>query len=145
VPADIVMRTGDLVQITIPAPAIVPQIAAPVPLTGSSTDVTVVGTLCCLQGDELPPVIRGPLVYTAPPYVTPGTGTLTLTLMPDNLTMKTTNGGKPLLLKGSTFQAMFTVNSPAMQPTPGGPVPDPLVQKPGTARFISTNQIVKAG
>jgi hypothetical protein len=32
-----------------------------------------------------------------------------------------------------------------MQPTPAGPVPDPLVQKPGTARFISTNQVVKAG
>ena len=143
--ADIVMRTGDMIQITIPAPALVPQIQAPVPLTGSSTNVTVVGTPACLQGDELPPVLRVPLVYTAPPYVTPGTGTLTLTLLPTNLTKQTTNGGKPLLLKGGTFQAMFTVNSPAMQPTPAGPVPDPLVQKPGTARFISTNQIVKAG
>jgi hypothetical protein len=143
--ADIVMRTGDMIQITIPAPTVVPQIQAPVPLTGSSTNVTVVGTAACLQGDELPPVLRVPLVYTAPPYVTPGTGTLTLTLMPTNLTKQTTNGGKPLLLKGETFQAMFTVNSPAMQPTPAGPVPDPLVQKPGTARFISTNQVVKAG
>jgi hypothetical protein len=143
--ADIVMRTGDLVQITIPAPAIVPQIEAPVPLTGSSTNVTVVGTPACLQGDELPPELRGPLVYTAPPFTIPGTGTLTLTLMPNNLTLKTKNAGKPLLLKGGTFQAMFSVDSPATQPTPGGPVPDPEVEKPGTARFISTNQIVKAG
>jgi hypothetical protein len=142
--ADVVIRTGDMIQITIPAPTVVPQIQAPVPLTGSSTNVTVVGTLVCLQGDELPPVLRVPLVYTAPPFVTPGTGSLTITLMPDNLTKQTTNGGKPLLLKGGTFQAMFTVNSPAMQPTPGGPVPDPVVQKPGTAQFISTNQIVKA-
>ncbi|HEV2344695.1 MAG TPA: hypothetical protein VGS97_11420 [Actinocrinis sp.] len=143
--ADIVMRTGDLIQITIPQPAIVPQIAAPVPLTGSSTDVIVVGTPACLQGDELPPVLRTLLVYTAPPFVTPGMGNLTIILMPDNLTIKTMNSGKPLLLKGGTFQAMFTVSTPAMQPTPGGPVPDPVVQKPGTARFISTNQIVKAG
>jgi len=139
------MRTGDLIQVTIPAPAIVPQLEAPVPLTGSSTNVTVVGTPACLQGDELPPVLRTPLTYTAPPFTVPGTGTLSLTLMPDNLTMKTSNGGKPLLLKGGTFQAMFTVDTPATQPTPTGPVPDPLVEKPGTARFISTNQIVKAG
>jgi len=142
--ADVVIRTGDMIQVTIPAPTVVPAIAAPVPLTGSSTNVTVVGTLVCLQGDELPPVLRVPLVYTAPPFVTPGMGTLSLTLMPNNLTKQTTNGGKPLLLKGGTFQAMFTVSSPAMQPTPGGPVPDPMVQKPGTAQFISTNQIVKA-
>lgn len=142
--ADIVIRTGDMVQITIPEPAIVPQIEAPVPLTGSSTDVTVVGTPVCLQGDELPPEVRGPLVYTAPPFTIPGTGTLTLTLLPPNLTRQTTNGGKPLLLKGGTFQAMFTVDSPATQPTPGGPVPDPVVEKPGTAQFISTNEIVKA-
>lgn len=143
--ADIVMRTGDLVQITIPAPTVVPQIEAPVPLTGSSTNVTVVGTPACLQGDELPPSIRVPLVYTAPPFTIPGMGTLTLTLMPDNLTVVTSNSGKPLLLKGGTFQAMFTVQTPANQPTPGGPVPDPVAQKPGTAQFISTNEIVKAG
>jgi hypothetical protein len=70
---------------------------------------------------------------------------LTVTLLPANLTVKTTNGGKPLLLKGSTFPAMFTVESPAMQPTPAGPVPDPEVEKPGNARFISTNQTVTAG
>lgn len=143
--ADIVMRSGDLVQITIPPPAIVPQLEEPAPLTGSSTNVTVVGTHACLQGDELPPELKGPLTYTAPPFTTPGTGSLTLTLLPPNLTRKTTNGGKPLLLKGGTFQAMFTVDAPAMQPTPGGPVPDPEVEKPGTARFISTNTIVQAG
>jgi hypothetical protein len=141
--ADTVIRTGDMIQITIPAPTIVPAIVAPVPLTGSSTNVTVVGTLVCLEGDELPPVLRVPLPYTSPPYVTPGMGTLSLTLMPNNTT-KTTTNGKPLLLLGGTFKATFTVSAPAMQPTPGGPVPDPLTSKPGTAKFISTNQIVKA-
>jgi hypothetical protein len=142
---DIVMRTGDLIQVVIPAPTIVPVLEQPAPLTGSSTDVTVVGTKACLRGDELPPELRGPLTYTAPPYTTPGTGTLSLTLQPANLTVKTTNGRKPLLLRGGTFQALFTVASPALQPTPSGPVPDPVVEKPGTARFISTNTIVQAG
>jgi hypothetical protein len=98
----------------------------------------------CLQGDELPVAISGPLVYTAPPYVTPGTGTLTIVLSPTNLTVETSNG-KPLLIKGGPFQAMFNVQSPAMMPTPAGPQPDPLMVKPGTAQFITTNVVVQAG
>jgi hypothetical protein len=31
-----------------------------------------------------------------------------------------------------------------MQPTPAGPIPDPVLVKPGTAQFITTNFIVKA-
>ena len=142
---DIILRTSDLIEVTIPQPAVVPAIEAPVPLTGSSTNVIVIGMPVCLQGDELPVVLREPLVYTAPPFTIPGTGTLTVTVLPPNLTRQTTNGGKPLLLKGGTFPAMFTVQTPATQPTPAGPVPDPLVEKPGTARFISTNETVTAG
>jgi len=32
--------------------------------------------LVCLEGDELPPMLRAPTPYTAPPFVTPGTGTI---------------------------------------------------------------------
>jgi hypothetical protein len=35
--------------------------------------------------------------------------------------------------------------APAMQPTPAGPVPDPVPKKPGMAKFITTNFLVKAG
>jgi len=142
---DVILRTADFIEVTIPEPAVVPILEAPVPLVGSSTNVIVIGIPVCLQGDELPPVLRVPLVYTAPPFSTPGTGTLSVTLLPANLTQKTTNGGKPLLIKGGTFPAMFTVEEPAMQPTPAGPVPDPMVEKPGNARFISSNETVTAG
>jgi hypothetical protein len=141
---DYVMVTGDMIEITVPPPAIVPQLVAPVPLQGSSTDTTISGQFVCLRGDELPPSIRGPLMYTAPPFVTPGTGTLQIILMPTNQTLTTMNG-QALLLKGSSFQAMFNVQSPAMQPTPAGPVPDPLVVKPCTAQFVTMNVRVKAG
>ena len=143
-PADFIIKTGDMIQITIPPPAIVPMLMAPVPLTGTSTNVMVMNMPACLQGDELPPAIKGPLPYTAPPFVTPGTGTLQIILLPTNLTMITSNG-KPIIIKGATFQAIFNVGAPAMQPTPAGPVPDPLVVKPGTAQFITTNIQVKAG
>ncbi|WP_083754018.1 hypothetical protein [Actinosynnema sp. ALI-1.44] len=143
-PSDFIIKTGDMIKITIPPPVIVPAIQAPVPLRGSSTNVQVNNQFVCLQGDELPQVLRGPLPYTAPPFVTPGTGTLTLTLAPSNLTIQSQNGPK-VLIKGMTFTATFTVQAPAMQPTPGGPVPDPVAVKPGTAQFITTNTTVYSG
>jgi hypothetical protein len=140
---DFVMRTGDTITITIDPPTIVPQLQAPVALTGSGGSVTVNGMSVCLVGDEIPVQIKGPLEYTAPPFTQPGVGTLTLTLLPPNMTSQTMMG-KPLLIKGGPFVAMFMVTEPAMQPTPAGPVPDPLLEKPGTAQFTTTNDTVRA-
>jgi hypothetical protein len=136
--ADVLIKTGDMLQVTVPPPAVVPQLAAPIPLLGTGATVLVNHQPICLQGDELPIALRGPLAYTAPPFVTPGIGTLTVTLMPDNLTLRTTAAGKPALLKGTMFMATFNVTLPAMQPTPVGPVPDPVVVKPCQAQFITT-------
>jgi Contractile injection system spike tip protein len=143
--ADHVIKTGDLIEITISAPAIVPLLQAPIPLTGSSTSLLITGFPVCLLGDELPKELRGPLPYTAPPFVIPGMGTLKLTILPQNMTQLTMNSGKPLLIVGGQFPAMFTVEEPAMQPTPTGPIPDPQIEKPGAARFITTNEVVVAG
>lgn len=140
---DFVIKDGDQIQITVPPPAIVPQLTAPVPLTGSSTNVLIGGSPACLQGDELPPSLQSPLTYTSGSYVTPGTGTLQIILATSNLTAATPNG-KPMLLKGETFQAIFNVQSPAMMPTPAGPQPDPLMVKQCTAQFITTNTTVTA-
>jgi len=133
-----------MVQVTITPPAIVPQLMAPVPLVGSSQNLVVGGAPACLEGDELPPAIKVPLTYTAPPFVTPGTGTLQLTLTPTNKTLMTENG-KKILIKGQQFIAKFNVQTPAQQPTPAGPVPDPVAVKPGTAQFITTNVMTTAG
>ncbi|WP_052440771.1 hypothetical protein [Streptacidiphilus anmyonensis] len=142
--ADFVLRTTDLLEVTLPGP-IIPELEMPLPLVGSSTDVTVGGEFVCLQGDEVPAVLRAPLVYTQLPYTEPGTGTLTLLLPPENLTQQTTNGGKPLLVAGGTFDVVFMVETPAMQLTPAGIlVPDPVVEKPGTACFVTTNALVTA-
>lgn len=141
---DFIIKTGDMVKVTIPAPAVVPMLEAPVPLTGSSTNLSVAGTPACLLGDELPAELKEPLPYTAPPFTNPGTGKLTLTLLPSNQTMIAKNG-KAILIKGQQFTALFTVQVPATQTTPGGPVPDPVAAKPGTAEFITTNETVKSG
>jgi hypothetical protein len=143
-PSDFTIKTGDMIQVTIPPPAIIPALMAPVPLIGTCTSVMVAHMLACLEGDELPPVLRAPLPYTAPPFVTPGVGTLSVMLTPTNKSLMT-KSGKPVLIKGGTFPAQFQVTVPAMQPTPGGPVPDPLVVKTGTAQFITSTVNVKAG
>jgi hypothetical protein len=143
-PADFIIKTGDMIRITIFPPAIVPPLMSPIPLIGSSTNLTVSNMPVCLEGDELPPMLMAPLPYTAPPFVTPGTGTVSVTLTPMNKTLLTKNG-KAILIKGTPFMAEFQVMAPAMQPTPAGPLPDPVAKKPGMAEFVTTNVTVKAG
>ena len=41
VPPDFIIKTGDMIQITIPPPAVVPPIVAPVPLMGTSKSMMV--------------------------------------------------------------------------------------------------------
>jgi hypothetical protein len=142
--SDFIIKTNDMIKITITPPAIVPMLMAPVPLIGTGTTVLIGEVPICLQGDELPPSLRAPMPYTAPPFVTPGTGTLSIMLAPNNLTLQSQNG-KKIILKGAMFQASFAVGSPAMQPTPGGPVPDPVMTKPGICEFITTNINTQAG
>jgi hypothetical protein len=84
------------------------------------------------------------ITITPPPVLTPGTGTLSITLAPNDLSKKAQNG-KPVILKGMTLQASFAVPSPAVQPTPAGPLPDPVMTKPGTCEFITTDISVQAG
>jgi hypothetical protein len=142
--SDYIIRTGDMLQVTIDPPAIVPMLMAPGPLMGTSTNFKVMDQFVCLLGDQIPMAWRSPMPYTAPPFVTPGTGMLQVVLLPTNQTATTENGGV-ILIKGGTFQAMFNVQVPAMQPTPAGPVPDPLAVKSGTAQFITINTTTKAG
>ena len=143
-PADFIIKTGDFIRITIFPPAIVPMLIPPIPMIGTSKDMMVVKMPVCLEGDELPLMIRAPMPYTAPPFVTPGTGMVSVTLTPMNKTLQTKSGGKAILIKGTPFIAEFQVMAPAIQPTPV-PVPDPVLKKPGMAEFITTNVTVKAG
>ena len=140
---DFIIRSGDMLKVTIAPPAIVPMLIPPVPMVGTGTTVLAAGPPICLMGDQIPPELRGPMPYTAPPFVTPGEGTLQLVLMPNNWTIKTLNG-KVILLKGATFEAIFNVSDPAIEPSIP-PVPDPLLVKMGTAQYITTNMTVMAG
>jgi hypothetical protein len=141
---DQLIVTGDLLQVTMTPPVNVPTLVAPSPLTGSSATVKITKRAACLVGDELPPALRQPMPYTSPPFVIPGTGTLQLIPQPANMTQMVKNDHKPMLLKGAVFDAIFTVQSPAQQPTPAGPVPDPVPVKQGKATFQTTNMVARA-
>ncbi|MBI4491817.1 MAG: hypothetical protein HY690_03380 [Chloroflexi bacterium] len=141
---DVIIKTGDMIKFNIPPPVLIPPIMAPIPLVGSGSTVQVMGQPICLFGDELPKFLQVPLPYTSPPFVIPGMGTLKVILLPANMTQRTING-KPILIKGGTFPAMFQVQTPAQQITPVGPIPDPVPVKVGTAQFIPTYPLVQAG
>lgn len=145
-PTDYIIKQGDMIRITILPPTLVPPLMAPIPLLGSSGDMTVMMMPVCLEGDELPPSLQAPLPYMSPPYVIPGTGTLSLKLTPTNTTMRTKNGD-PILIKGTPFTAEFQVASPAIfvPPPPAPPMTDPVSKKTGIAEFITTNVRAKAG
>jgi hypothetical protein len=129
-----------MIDVKITPPAIVPQLLTPVPLVGSGKQMLINSKPVCLLGDELPPAIAGPLSYTAPPFVTPGIGMLTVILDPKAFTSQAISL-KPMLVGGTPFSVAFNVATPATMPTPGGPVPDPVLVKPGTAMFVTGNTI----
>ncbi len=142
-PPDFIIKTGDMIQITIAPPAVVPTLVAPVPLVGSSSNVMVCKMPACLEGDELPKMLLSPQPYTCPPFVVPGMVMVSLKLNPTNKTMIAKNK-KPILIKGTPFIAEFQVTKPAQLPPPVA-APDPVVKKVGTAQFITTNATVKGG
>jgi hypothetical protein len=144
--ADFLLRTGDLLQITMVAPTVVPAVAKPVALRGSSTTVSAIGKLACLRGDELPDELKVPVPYTEPPFLVPGTGTFSILLPPSHFTLLARNG-LVLLLKGGPFPVVFKVATPATNPVPvpGVPKTDTKPLKQGTGQFLTTNATVRIG
>jgi hypothetical protein len=137
-PLNAIIQTGDKLQIIMIPPCIVGSVMSPVPLKGSSTKTTVNNQAACLEGDELPMSLKPPQEYKSPPFVIPGMGTFEIILAPNNKS-KDGKESKPYLLKGTVFDAKFTVTVPAQMATPGGPVPDPVAVKMGKCQFITTN------
>ena len=110
---------------------------------------TLPDTLCYLNGDYSPlneaKVSVPGCMYMTPSHPIPGVGTLKIAALAGDQTARTTQtGGKPVLLKGSMFTAKFEVQTPAQQPTPGGPVPDATPQYSGQGQFMPINQQVSA-
>lgn len=137
--SDFVIVDGDTLSVNFGA-TVIPQAQGPKPLSGSSPDLFVENSAACRQGDEIPPSLKGPLDYTEGAYSNPGQGTLAVS---PKTTTVLKDGGIALLLKGTQFDATFTVSKPATTTTTP-PVPDPVLSKPGTASFATRNNILTA-
>lgn len=128
-----------------------PAIVTPIPTTikGSAAKIKVTGKKACLKGDEKSVESKG-CMYLAPPgYPIPGMGTLKVDkLAPDQLTKKSKGEGKPFILKGMFFDAMFEVMMPAMQlppPAMGGAPDSKMKYQGGKGQLVElTNMKVKA-
>ena len=105
-------------------------------ITGSGKTVAG-GKKICVEGDEASVEVAG-CPYITGPFITPGMGTLKIArLGPDQLSIKTTDSAKKIILKGRYFIAKFQVQKPAMDPTTLSPDPSPSY--PGRGEFITTN------
>src|SRR4051812_19648111 len=105
---DVIIVDSDKIQITINPPCVVPTLIPPASLVASGS-TTISDKKVCIVGDELPPSLKSPMQYMSPPYVTPGMGTVSVTLKDANKSSVTTDDDNKMLLKGSTFDAKFDV------------------------------------
>jgi hypothetical protein len=84
------------------------------------------------------------VVYTSASFPIPGVGILTIdSLGGDQKARKDKCGGKPVLLKGSTFTAKLQVTVPAQVVSGPATVPDASPSYSGQGQFITTNLQVK--
>jgi hypothetical protein len=117
-------------------------VVQPGTITGSGP-ATLTDKKLCIDGDEKSVSVKG-CSYVTASHPIPGTGTLEIaSLAGDQKATKTSTGSTKVLLLGSTFTASFSVQSPAKQPTAGGPVPDASPKYSGTGKFMTTNTKLK--
>jgi hypothetical protein len=140
---DQIIRTGDQAQFNPNFGAAILLAPAIGVITGSAATVMVAGMIACVEGDEKSVVVPG-IPYMSGSFVTPGVCTLTIQMLgADQTSKKTRIGGRPVILKGTTFTARMQVLSPAMQPNPPAPpIPDPVPMNMGTGMFITSNVTV---
>jgi hypothetical protein len=132
-------------------PMFPPAIVTPIPtvIKSSAAKVKVVMKKACLKGDEKSVESKGCMYLNPAGYPIPGMGTLKVDkLASDQLTTKVKAEGKPFILKGKFFDAVFEVMMPAMQLPPpamgGAPDSKPKYQQ-GKGMFLEvTNLKVKA-
>jgi len=139
--ADLILMTGDQA-IFNPNCGQAIVVVRPGNLMGSGK-AKINGNPICVDGDEKKVLVIG-CTYTTAQHTIPGVGMLSIQSLAGNQkAQKTESGGKPVLLKGASFQAKFQVMVPAQQPSFPSPIPDATPQYAGTGSFTTTNLKVK--
>lgn len=142
---------GDQTMVMWPVPVFGPAVVTPIPtvIKASAAKTKVCKKKVCLKDDEKSVKAMG-CMYINPAYPIPGMGTLKVfKLAPNQLTKKVKVEGKPVILKGIMFDAVFEVMMPGMQlPPPAmGGAPDSMMKyMGGKGQFVELNNMkVKMG
>ncbi|MEM6828896.1 MAG: hypothetical protein AAF551_00170 [Bacteroidota bacterium] len=108
---------------------------------------TINGKKFCVEGDEKSVTVAGCL-YTKLSHLKPGSGTLKIKkLADDQLTTRIFSGKDRIILKGSSFESVFEVNTPAEDIKPvaaGGAPPDQSGPYRGEGQIIPGTSKIKA-
>lgn len=139
--ADFILMTGDQAMFN-PNCGQAIVVVRPANLIGSGKD-KINEKPICVDGDEKKVLVIG-CAYTTTQHSIPGVGMLSIQSLAGNQkAKKTKSGGKPVLLKGASFQSKFQVMVPAQKPSTPSPIPDATPQYAGTGSFMTTNLKVK--
>ncbi|PHM45302.1 hypothetical protein Xmau_00952 [Xenorhabdus mauleonii] len=112
------------------------QVKIPIPgkIIGTG-HAQVNGKKVCILGDEKRVTVTA--TYTTIIHMTPGIGTLTISLLDISQQALQCTSGAALIIKGKRFTAIFTPRVPAMNNTVIPPQPDILTPSLGTGSFIT--------
>lgn len=110
-----------------------------VPKISGTGEASIQNKKICIAGDEKKVSVSA--TYISGAFSIPGTGTVTITSLAADQQATYATARTPVIVKGSEFTALFTVNSPALNPQS---VPDPTPTASGTGTFINSQQFVTA-
>lgn len=97
------------------------------------------GQKVCIEGDEKSVEVPGCL-YIKPPHSIPGVGTIKIkSLKNDQKSKILVVDGKPVLLKGTLFTAVFSIEVKALTPPPSS-TPDSATEYEGQGQFLNKNR-----
>ncbi|QTA89075.1 hypothetical protein [Desulfonema magnum] len=139
--SDFIIQTGDQV-IFLPNFGAAVVTVMPGVITGTGARCLVTKKLVCVVGDEKMVMVPG-CPYVAGPYSISGVGMLKImALAPNQQAIRTKSAGKPVILKGQMFDAVFQVMTPAQMPPPVSTT-DPVPMHMGKGMFSNGNKRVK--
>lgn len=144
--ADFILVKGDKAMYLPPTFSGAIVFAPPGTLTGSGP-AKIGGKEICVLGDEASATMEN-VSYIAPPFVIPGMGTVEIIAFDPgddkHVAEITSTGGKKVLLKGTPFKALFTVETKAQMIVPGSkPEEDQSPDYEGQGMFLNTNFKIK--
>lgn len=139
-PMKLVVLNGDQAMF-LPQFGVATLIVSPVPISGTG-QFLVNGKKACVSGDESN--VTANAKYMTAAFPTQGSGTVKIEALAQDQTVPNVKSTKPVIVKGTQFDATFSVTVPAMLPG-NPPQKDETKSYSGKGEFQTTQSFVFAG